>query len=113
MNGNLMHFHSKAPVLINETREHFVSFTGILMPHKNTIDIGLSICSNKDSMFKKKGRIISSGRAEHNPHTSIELNPEMKPITQFIEKCKELCAKGFKTDILDRLNKKNEQKKEA
>jgi len=42
----------------------------------NNLHIGHSVCSEKDSFSKKKGRIIAAGRAQKNPIMVVEIETD-------------------------------------
>lgn len=59
----------------------------------NIINIGMSMCSEKDIFTKKKGKAIATGRAYKKPVTTLVLKTGEKaerPAVQFVNQIKKL-----------------------
>lgn len=68
-----------------------VAYAGVIMPD-GILNIGQSMCSEKDIFLKSKARTIALGRAYKKPESMLKLDTVDKPVAQFIKKAKQLIA---------------------
>lgn len=78
------HFHVNPPTKGAQR----ATFTGVV--ENQTIKIGLATCSKKDQFDRKKGRLISTGRAITKPLFTINVeNKEVRDYSDtFVRQCK-------------------------
>jgi hypothetical protein len=81
-----LYFHSD-----NKSQKR-VTVAGVVVD--NTLRIGVSICAPKDMFTKKKGRLISEGRASKRGSETkiIPLNADSNPGKLFVEEAKTICS---------------------
>jgi len=99
-NDEKFHFYGHKTFVNHKGNEEQrrVSITGILHEN-NVVHIGIAACSLADQFRKKKGRGISTHRAQKNPSYNITLipftegNEDSYPRKQFIAWCNDYCDK--------------------
>jgi hypothetical protein len=74
-----LYFHSASTG--NKTKR--VTVAGVIVD--NTLRIGKAVCNPNDMFTKKKGRLISEGRANKNPLMELPFTEEENPGKIFVE----------------------------
>lgn len=77
------------------------------------LKIGVSRCSNKDQFDKKKGRLVSLGRAEKCPLYEVDTNTPKKSFTEIFQTLeKDFMDKSKRNEFLTLLNQNPSEKVE-
>jgi hypothetical protein len=84
------------------------TFTGIVHENNNLMTVGIANCSIKDQFCRRKGRLVSQGRAAKTPIFMIDIEAvETKDFSDlFVRKCKEYCENHGYTAEYPRRRKK-------
>lgn len=103
------HFHINPP----QKGAPKVSFSGVVEENTNLLSIGLSKCSKNDQFDRKKGRLISTGRAIKSPVMRIDVSniAERDVCDTFVQQCKDYANRhNFYTEY--QRKKKNKKQNE-
>lgn len=91
----IFYYHVRPDLLIpnwgsmsNKQKRSYTRATICGIVNGSTMRIGVAECSHKDAFNKKRGRIISHGRAIHSLSTIINIEDQTKAHAEFVSHCK-------------------------
>lgn len=91
----IFYYHVRPDLLIpnwnsmsNKQKRSYTRATICGIVNGNTMRIGVAECSHKDAFNKKRGRLISHGRALCATSTLVTLEDELRAHAEFVSQCK-------------------------
>lgn len=101
--SRIFHFHVNPP----SKDEKRATFTGIITD--TDLNIGIATCSKKDQFSRKKGRVISTGRAVSKPLFVVNVSnvAERDLSDHFVQQCRMWAEENGYNTKYPRRRKKN------